>query len=120
MAVRAKKIDDRAFWVRRSLLGENISNGNWIVGTTLLLSGGFALKQGWILAAILLGVAGLLSFVWNPSVAKTTTIIGGWLVVGGASAWVLGLLCVAMFGSPAGGHAMGLVIGIVGIVMTID
>lgn len=120
MRPRATPIDQRPFWNRRSILGENISNGNWIVALILLLSGGGALQQGWIIAAIGLGVAGLLSVVWNDGVAKTTTIIGSWIVAGAASAWLLGLLTTSMFGSPAGGHAVGLIIAIAGIVTTID
>lgn len=120
MRVREKKIDDRPFLQRRSYLGESISNKNWIMATVLLGSGGFALSRTWIVASIALGVAGLLSIVWNPGVAKTTAIIGGWLVVGSASAWVLGLACDAMFGQPALGHALGLAVGIIGIVLTID
>ena len=74
----------------------------------------------WIVAAIGLGVAGLLSIVWNPGVAKTTTIIGGWLVAGAVSAFLLSLACNAMFGMPAIGHFIGLVITIAGVVTTID
>lgn len=120
MRIREKPVDNRHFWHRRSLLGENINNGNWIIASILLLSGGGALYQGWIVAAIALGVAGLLSIVWNEGVAKTTTIIGVWLVVGAASAWLLGLATNSMFGSTAGGHAVGLVVAIAGVVMTID
>ena len=120
MRVREKPIDTRHFWHRRSLLGENISNGNWIIAGILLLSGGGALQQGWIIAAVALGVAGLLSIVWNEGVAKTTTIIGSWIVAGAASAWLLGMATNAMFGTPAAGHAVGLVVAIVGIVLTID
>jgi hypothetical protein len=120
MRIRAVKVDDRHFWKRRSFLGENISNGNWIIATILLLSGGGALQQGWIIAAIGLGVAGALSIVWNPAVAKTATIVGAWLVAGGVSAFGLGLVCNSAFGSPAIGHVIGLVIAIGGIVFTID
>lgn len=120
MRPKVIKVDDRPFLQRRSLLGENISNGNWIVATVLLLSGGGALKQGWIFAAIGLGVAGALSIVWNPAVAKTATIVGVWLVAGGGAAWGLGLACEAAFGSQAIGHVIGLVIAIGGIVFTID
>ena len=120
MRVREKPIDTRDFWHRRSILGENISNGNWIISAILLLSAGGAVYRGWILAAVALGVAGLLSIVWNEGVAKTTTIIGGWIVAGGASAWLLGMATDAMFGSTAGGHAIGLVVAIVGVVLTID
>lgn len=120
MRVRAKPVDTRDFWYRRSFLGENISNGNWIVATILLLSTAGCIYQGWILAAIGLGVAGLLSIVWNPAVAKTTTIIGSWLVAGAGTAWVLGMACGAMFDNPAIGHFIGLVVAIAGIVKTID
>jgi hypothetical protein len=120
MRPREAKIDDRAFWKRRSFLGENISNGNWIIAIILLLSGGGALQQGWIVAAIGLGVAGALSIVWNEAVAKTATIVGVWLAAGAASAWGLSLACNAAFGMPAIGHVVGLIIAIVGIVMTID
>lgn len=119
MAVKIKK-DDRPFWQRRSFLGENISNGNSIVATVLLLGGGGALYGGWILIAVPLGVAGLLSFVWNEGVAKTTTIIGGWIVAGAASAWLLGMACNALFGMSSIGHFLGLVVGIVGVLVTID
>lgn len=120
MRVRVKPIDTSHFWHRRSLLGENITNGNWIVALVLLLSAGGALQQGWIVAAIGLGVAGLLSIVWNDGVAKTATIIGGWIAAGAASAWLLGLLTTSMFGSPTGGHVVGLIVAIAGIVVTID
>ncbi len=120
MRVREKPIDTRHFWHRRSLLGENISNGNWIVAAIFLLSGAGALQQGWIITAIALGIAGLLSIVWNEGVAKTTTIIGSWIVAGAASAWLLGMATNAMFGSTAGGHAIGLVVAIVGVFLTID
>lgn len=120
MRVREKKIDDRPYLQRRSYLGENISNKNWIMATVLLGSCGFAVSRGWIVTSVAFGVAGLLSIVWNPGVAKTATIIGGWIVVGSASAWVLGLACNAMFGQPALGHAIGLGVGIIGIVLTID
>lgn len=119
MAVKIKP-DDRPFWKRRSFLGENISNGNSIVATVLLLAAVGAAYGGWIVVAVPLGVAGLLSFVWNAGVAKTTTIIGGWITAGAASAWVLGLLCNSLFGMPAIGHFVGLVVGIVGVVTTID
>lgn len=119
MAVKIKQ-DDRVFWKRRSFLGENISNGNSIVATVLLLAGGGALYGGWLLIAIPLGVAGLLSFVWNEGVAKTTMIIGGWIAAGAASAFLLGMACNALFGMPAIGHFIGLVVGIVGVVTTID
>lgn len=120
MRIRAVKVDDRHFWKRRSFLGENISNGNWIIATILLLCGGGALQQGWIIAAIGLGVAGALSIVWNEAVAKTATIVGVWLTAGAASAWVLALACNAMFGMPAIGHVIGLIVAIAGVVMTID
>lgn len=120
MRVKEKKIDDRPFLQRRSYLGENISNKNWIMATVLLGACGFAISRAWIVTAVAFGVAGLLSIVWNPGVAKTATIIGGWLVVGSGSAWVLGLACNAMFGQPALGHALGLAVGIIGIVLTID
>lgn len=119
MAVKVKK-DDRPFWQRRSFLGENISNGNSIVATLLLLSAGGALYTGWLMIAIPLGVAGLLSFVWNDGVARTTMIIGGWIVAGASSAWLLGMVCNSLFGMPAIGHFAGLVIGIAGVVTTID
>ena len=120
MRIRAVKVDDRHFWKRRSFLGENISNGNSIVATVLLLAAGGTLYQGWIIVAIGLGVAGMLSFVWNEGVAKTTMIIAGWLVAGAASAWLLSLASDAMFGMPAIGHFIGLVITIAGVVTTID
>ncbi len=120
LATRLKKIDDRPFWKRRSFLGENISNANWIVAAILLASGGGAACFGWFIVGGALGVAGLLSYVWNDGVAKTTTIIGGWIAAGAGSAWLLGLLCNAMFGNPAVGYFGGLVIGIVGVVATID
>ena len=114
------RIDDRVFWKRRSYLGENISNGNWIVATILLSSCGGAIHQGWIWPGIGLGVAGSLSIVWNEAVAKTATIVGGWIVAGVASAWLLGMACDAMFGNATIGHALGLVVGIAGVVKTID
>lgn len=114
------KIDDRAFWWRRSVLGENISNGNWIVALILLLGGGFAVSQGWIVSGIGLGVAGMLSFVWNEGVAKTTYIIGAWVVAGASSAWLLGMLCNAMFGMPIIGYIIALIASISGVVKTID
>ena len=120
MRQKVAKVDDRHFWYRRSMLGENISNGNWIIATLLLGSCGFSVQQGWIVAAVALGIAGLLSIVWNPGVAKTTTIIGVWIVAGSASAWLLGMACDAMFGTPAIGYGLGLVVAIVGIVSTID
>lgn len=120
MRVKEKKIDDRPFLQRRSLLGENISNKNWIMALVLLGSAAGAASQAWIGTAIGLGVAGLLSIVWNEGVAKTTTIIGVWILAGGGSAWVLGMACNAMFGQPALGHAVGLIVGIVGIILTID
>ncbi len=120
MRPREAKVDDRIFWKRRSFLGENISNGNWIIATILLLSGGGALQQGWIIAAIGLGVAGALSIVWNEAVAKTATIVGVWLTVGAVSAWGLGLACDAAFGMPAIGHVIGLIVAIGGVVFTID
>ena len=120
MRPRVAKIDGRAFWKRRSFLGENISNGNWIIATILLLSGGGALQQGWIIAAIGLGVAGALSIVWNEAVAKTATIVGVWLAAGAASAWGLSLACDAAFGMPAIGHVIGLIVAIGGVVFTID
>lgn len=119
MAVKIK-IDDRPFWKRRSFLGENISNGNSIVAVVLLLGSGGAVSQGWIMAAVPLGIAGLLSIVWNPAVAKTTTIIGGWLTAGAGTAWLLGMVCNSLFGQPSIGHFAGLVVGIVGVMMTID
>ena len=119
MAVKVK-FDDRPFWWRRSILGENISNGNWIVALILLLGGGFAISQGWIATGIGLGVAGMLSFVWNEGVAKTTYIISAWVVVGAVSAWVLGFACNAMFGMPILGHILGLIGGIAGVIATID
>lgn len=119
MAVKIKK-DDRPFWQRRSFLGENISNGNSIVATILLLAAGSALYGGWLLIAIPLGVAGLLSVVWNEGVAKTTMIIGGWIAAGAASAFLLGMVCNSLFGMPAVGYFLGLVVGIVGVVKTID
>lgn len=112
--------DDRPFWIRRSYLGASISNGNWIVAAALFLTGGVLLQRGWILLAVLLGVAGMLSIVWNQAVARTTTIIGGWIAMGASSGWVLGLAGDAMFGMPALGHALGLAIGIVGVIITID
>ncbi|MBC7821192.1 MAG: hypothetical protein IAG10_30260 [Planctomycetaceae bacterium] len=114
------KTDDRAFWQRRSFLGENISNGNWIIAAILLLSSGGAVYTGWIGVGVGLGVAGLLSIVWNPAVAKTATIVGGWIVAGVASAWLLGMLCNSMFGSPAIGYGSGLAIAIIGVIKTID
>lgn len=120
MRVRVKPVDTRHFWKRRSLLGENISNGNWIIATILLLLFAGAIQQGWIVAAIGLGVAGLLSIVWNEGVAKTTTIIGVWLVVGGATAWLLGLASNYAFGMDSIGHFIGLVVAIAGVVITID
>lgn len=120
LATRVKKIDDRTFLKRRSFLGEHISNANWIAAVILLVAGVGAAYYGWIIVGIGLGVAGLLSYVWNEGVAKTTTIIGGWLVAGAGSAWLLGLLCNTMFGVPAIGYFIGLVIGIVGVVTTID
>ncbi len=120
MRIRAVKVDTRHFWKRRSFLGENISNGNSIVAAILLLAAGCTLYQGWIIAAIGLGVAGLLSIVWNDGVAKTSTIIGGWLLAGAASAWLLSMACDAMFGMPAIGQFIGLVITIAGVVTTID
>lgn len=120
MRPRVVKVDDRPFLQRRSLLGENISNGNWIVSSVLLLVGGGAIQQGWIMAAVGLGVAGALAIVWNPAVAKTATVVGVWLVAGGVSAWGFGLVCNSAFGSPAIGHVIGLVIAIGGIVFTID
>ena len=120
-AVRVRvKIDDRTFWWRRSFLGENISNGNWIVALILLLACGGAIYSGWIWTGVCLGVAGLLSIVWNESVAKTATIVGSWIAAGALSAWLLGMACDAMFGNPPIGHAVGLVIAIVGIIKTID
>lgn len=82
--------------------------------------GGFSLAKLWIPVGIAFVIAGLLSFVWNEGVAKTTTIIGAWIVAGSASAWVLGIVCNAMFGMPALGYFIGLVIGIAGVVKTID
>ncbi len=75
MRVRVK-IDDRSFWWRRSFLGENISNGNWIIALILSLACGGAIYSGWIWTGVGLGVASALSFVWNESVAKTATIVG--------------------------------------------
>lgn len=86
----------------------------------LLISAGFAFHSGWVVTAVGLGVAGMLSFVWNEGVAKTTTIIGVWIVAGGSSAWLLGLICGAVTGMPIIGYAMGLAVGIVGVMMTID
>lgn len=114
------RIDDRPFWQRSSFLGENISNGNWIVALVLLLCCGGAIFAGWIWAGVALGIAGLLSIVWNAAVAKTATIVGVWIVTGVGSAWLLGMLCEAMFGSPALGFAAGLGVAITGVVMTID
>jgi hypothetical protein len=119
MAVKVK-IDDRPFWRRRSFLGENISNGNSIVAATLLASSAGAAYVGWLMASIALGIAGMLSIVWNESVAKATTIIGCWILVGAGSAWLLGMLCDSFFGMPAVGYFAGLVIGIVGVTKTID
>ena len=102
------------------MLGENISNGNWIIAAILLATGGGALQQGWIIAAVAFGVAGLLSFVWNEGVAKTTTIIGSWIIAGATSAYLLGMVCNSLFGSPAIGHFTGLVVAIAGVVLTID
>ena len=90
------------------------------MATVLLLCGGGALQMGWILVAIGLGVAGLLSIVWNPGVAKTTTIISVWLVAGAGTAWVLGMACNSLFGMDTIGHVIGLVVAIVGVVATID
>lgn len=119
MAVKVRP-DDRVFWQRRSVLGENISNGNWIVALILLLGGGFAFSRGWIGAGVGLGIAGMLSFVWNEGVAKTTYIICAWVIAGAASAWVLGFLCNAMFGMPIIGYIVGLIAGISGVIATID
>ena len=119
VAIKVKK-DDRPFWRRRSLLGENISNGNWIIAAIFLLSGGGAFYKGWIVAGVCLEIASLLSFVWNESVAKTTTIIGSWIAAGAGSAWLLSLLCNYIFGMPAIGYALGLGVAIVGMMMTID
>ncbi len=119
MRVRIK-IDDRPFWQRSSFLGENISNGNWIVAFVLLLCCGGAIYTGWIWPGVALGIAGLLSIVWNDAVAKTSTIIGGWIAAGVGSAFLLGMLCNVIFGTPALGYASGLGIAIVGVVMTID
>ena len=117
---RVLKKDDRPFWIRRSFIGEHISNRNWIIAMILLISAGFAFHSGWVVTAVGLGVAGMLSFVWNEGVAKTTTIIGVWIVAGGSSAWLLGLICGAVTGMPIIGYAMGLAVGIVGVMMTID
>ncbi len=114
------KIDDSPFWMRRSYLGENISNGNWIIAAIFILSGGIALYREWIWVGIVLGVAGLLSIVWNEGVAKTTIIIGGWIAAGAASAWLLSLLCNAAFGMPVIGYAIGLAVAIIGVIVTID
>ena len=62
----------------------------------------------------------LQSFVWNEGVAKTTTIIGSWLVAAGGSAWLLGMLCNSLFGNPIIGYIAGMLIGVVGVVTTID
>lgn len=102
------------------MIGENICNGNWIAALILLPAGGGAIYQGWLAAGIGLVVAGLLSFVWNASVAKTATIVGSWIAAGAASAWLLGMLSNAMFGTPIAGHIAGLVIAIAGVVKTID
>ena len=120
MRTRVRPVDTRAFWYRRSVLGENISNGNWIVALVLLSSGGGALQQGWIVAAIALGVAGLLSIVWNEGVAKTATIVGSWIVAGATSAYLLGMVSNSLFGAPTIGHVVGLVVAIAGVVLTID
>ena len=120
MRTRVKPVDTRTFWYRRSMLGENISNGNWIIAAILLAIGGGALQQGWIIAAVAFGVAGLLSFVWNEGVAKTTTIIGSWIIAGATSAFLLGMVCNSLFGSPTIGHFTGLVVAIAGVVLTID
>ncbi|MFM9966654.1 MAG: hypothetical protein ACKV2Q_36205 [Planctomycetaceae bacterium] len=120
MATRVQKVDDRPFWRRRSFIGENISNGNWMAALVLLSSAGGAVYQGWIVVGIALGVAGMLSFVWNASVAKTATIVGIWITAGAASAWLLGMLCNAMFGAPIAGYFAGLVIAIAGVLKTID
>lgn len=119
MAIKVKQ-DDRPFWRRRSILGENISNGNSIVAAILLASSGGAAYVGWLMASIPLGIAGLLSIVWNPSVAKATTIVGCWIVAGAISAWLLSMLCNSFFGMPAVGYFAGLVIGIAGVMKTID
>ena len=119
MRVRIK-IDDRPFWWRSSYLGENISNGNWIVAVVLLLCCGGAIFANWIWAGVALGIAGLLSIVWNGAVARTATIVGGWIVAGVGSAWLLGLLCDSLFGNSAIGHTAGLAVGIVGVIKTID
>ena len=112
--------DDRPFWQRRSYMGEGISNRNWIIALIFLLSAAFAVYKEWIWAGVGLGVAGMLSFVWNEGVAKTTTIIGVWIVAGAGSAWVLSFVCNAVFGMPILGHILGLVVGLVGVMMTID
>lgn len=119
MRVRVK-IDDRTFWWRRSFLGENISNGNWIIALILALACGGAIYTGWIWVGVGLGVASSLSIVWNESVAKTATIVGTWIVVGVGSAFLFAMLSNAMFGSPALGHMLGLAIGIAGVVKMID
>ena len=120
MRVKERPVDTRPFWYRRSMFGENISNGNWIISLTLVLIAAGAVQQGWILAAVPLGVAGLLSIVWNDGVAKATGIIGAWLTAGGISAFLLGMATTSMFGSPTIGHVIGLVVAIGGIVATID
>lgn len=112
--------DDRSFWWRGSYLGRDISNGNWIIAVVLLAASGGAFSRQWIIAGVVLLVAGLLSFVWNEGVAKTTAIITAWVSIGAGSAWVLGLACGAMFGMPVVGYAVGLIIGIAGVVTTID
>jgi hypothetical protein len=119
MALKVKS-DDGPFWMRRSYLGESISNGNWIICAILILSGSIAFYREWIWVGIVLGVAGLLSFVWNEGVAKTTTIIGGWIAAGAASSWLLSLVCNAAFGMPVLGYAMGLAVAIIGVLVTID
>ena len=119
MRVRIK-IDDRSVWWRRSILGANISNGNWIIALIFSLACGGAIYTEWIWVGVGLGVASLLSIVWNESVAKTATIVGTWIAAGVASAWLLGMLCDSMFGNPPIGHALGLVIGVVGVIKTID
>jgi hypothetical protein len=90
------------------------------VAAILLVGSGGAAYVGWLVASILLGIAGLLSIVWNDSVAKTTSIIGCWIVAGAGSAWLLGMLCDSLFGMPAVGYFAGLVIGIGGVMKTID
>jgi hypothetical protein len=119
MATRVRN-DDSPFWQRRSFFGEYIKNSNWIIAAIFFVFGGIAIKQGWVLAGVLLIVAGTLSFVWNEGVAKTATIIGGWIVAGVATAFVLSYACGYAFGMPAIGYFVGLAVGLIGVMMTID